>query len=234
MGFVAALLLFTSLVTRGRAPIGFVVGVPIVVAAAGVAVIARNSLDVDMQALSFVHQFEGVPQSLVLMRGEIEHPSAKPLELAPRLDGGSVDIVRGLQRSDSTASADGRALYRNTAGRGVKQRFELNGTLDANWLAVERNGNEIMAANRSPLALSDCEMRSDDRVSIGAIPAGGTARIPVSTALRAGDSIVCRLPADWMPWSARSGVITTRGSAFLILHIWPGAAAARAGSDAAR
>lgn len=219
--FVASLFVLSGFAVWRRARVVMLLGVPLAVAAGGVALVTRSSRDVDIQSASFVHQFAGVPQSIVLMKGDVEHPGARALELVPDIADGSVDVVRGLQHSDSSASVDGRALYRNTAGRGVSQRFELNGTIDHEWLTVTSRGGEVVVENRSAVSLDQCQLRSAELVPIGTIGAGVTARIVASAPLAPGDAVVCQLPADWLTWSAPSAAIATRGSAFLIFHIWP-------------
>lgn len=234
MAFAGALVLFSGLTLFRRAPLMLIAGVPLAVAAGGVALVTRSSRDVDIQAASFIHQFTGVPRAIVLVKGDIEHPGTQTLELVPEIGPASLDVVRGLQRTDGTTSADDRAMYRNTAGRGVRQRFELNGTLDAEWLAVTDQPGAISVQNRSAYALTECELRSNETLPIGTIDAGGTARVVSARGVTAGDSLVCRLPAGWMKWSARGATVTTRGSAFLVLHIWPGTAQTSAVAVAAR
>ncbi|TAK15266.1 MAG: hypothetical protein EPO35_07955 [Acidobacteria bacterium] len=219
VGLLSAL---TALLSWRRTSVMWLVGVPVVVSAAGVGLVTRSSHDVDIQASSFVHQFAGVSQSLVFMKGDVEHPGAAVVEMAPDVEEASVDIGRGLQNAESSASLDGRPLYRYTAGRGVRQRFELTGTLNHEWLAVSRDGDGLVIANRAPFALSDCELRAENRVAIGPIAAGGSSRPVASSAPTPGDAVVCRLPSNWLKWSASGASVATRGSAFVILHVWPG------------
>lgn len=222
--FVAALLVISALVAWRRAPALLLAGAPLLVVAGGVALVTRSSRDVDIQAASFVHQFAGVSQSIVLMKGDVEHPGAQPVELLPAVDDASLDIVRGLQYSDSTAATDGRAVYRHTAGRGVSQRFQLNGTLGQEWLVVNPRGGSLVIENHSALSLASCELRSENVTEVGAIAPGAAATIAAPGALQPGDAVVCELPAGWMKWSAPGATVSSRGSAFLIFHMWPGTA----------
>ena len=223
--FVMALLLATSIATWRRAPALMLIGIPLAVAGAGLALVTRSSRDVDIQAAAFVHQFDGVPQSALLMKGEVEHPGTDALVLAPALTEASLDIAHGLQHTESAATADGRPVYRNTAGRGARSRFELRGSLDRDWLAVTTSNGELAIENRAPFALTDCEIRSADVLDIGTVAAGATSRTARSAGLAPGDSIVCALPAGWLEWSAPRARVRTRGSAFLVFHAWPGAGA---------
>jgi hypothetical protein len=156
MIFVAAIVAMSGLLAWRRAPLMLAAGLPLAVTAAGVALVTRRSRDIDMQAVSFVHQFAGVPRAIVLVKGEIEHPGAGTLELTPAVDDATIDVVHGLQRTESHAMEDGQAVYRHTAGRGVRQRFEINGVFGGQLLtASERNGGVIIE-NRSKFALTDC------------------------------------------------------------------------------
>jgi hypothetical protein len=234
MAFVVTLVILSGLVTWRRAPLWLAAGVPLAVAVAGSALVTRSSRDVDMQAVSFVHEFAGVPQAIVLMKGEVEHPGASTLELTPEIDGATVDVVHGLQRTESAVSAEGRAIYRNTAGRGVKQRFELNGVVEGEWLRVTQRAGDLAIENHSQLALADCQLRSTDTRAIGPIAAGAVLHVARADALAPEDAVVCSLPADWMKWSARGASTATRGTAYLILHMWPATAAVSEVASAAR
>jgi hypothetical protein len=233
LGFVLVLFLTTTVSVWWRAPLAVIIGVPLIAVAAGVAVVTRGSRDVDIQAATLVHEFQDAPQSLVLMRGEIEHPGAHRLELLPSADAASISMIQG-QRSDSEALADGRAIYRNTAGRGVKQRFELNGVVAPSWLTVQQQAGAVVVENHAPFAMTSCEVRSDDRQQFGDINPRAVTRVPVSRVLADGDAIVCRLPPNWMSWSAKGASVATRGSAFLIFHVRSGNSAPPVAANASR
>ncbi len=232
--FVLALIVCLSAASWRRAGLLFTLGLPIAAAAGGVAVLTRSSRDVDIQAASFVHQFADEPRSIVLMKGEVEHPGADMVELGPNISDASVDIVSGAERAEGAASADGRAVYRSAAGRGVRQRFELNGLIDQPWLRVDTAADSVLIENRSPFDLADCQFRSTDVSAFGALSRGAAVRVSVPNAVMAGDSVVCRLPTDWMTWSAAGAAVSTRGSAFVIFHFWQTGTRAGAGANAAR
>ena len=219
---ISALIVLTALLSWKRAPVMWLLVVPIAVSAAGVALVTRSSHDVDIQASSFVHQFTGVAQALVFVKGEVEHPGAATLELTPDVEDASVDVGRGLQSAESGASLDGRARYRYTAGRGIRQRFELTGAVGREWLSISTGDAGLIVTNRAPFALSDCEFRSENRVPIGAIAAAASARAPAPPPPAPGDALVSRLPPNWLKWSAPGASVATRGTAFVILHVWPG------------
>lgn len=223
--FVAGLLVATLAGAWRRAPALLLLGIPVAMAAAGVALVTQSSRDVDIQASSFVHQFAGVSQSTVLMKGEVEHPGPDAITLTPAISDASLDIAHGLQNTESVSTIDGQAVYRNTAGRGARARFDLSGSLDQEWLAVSSGTNELTIENRAPFALVACEVRATDAFVIGTIAPGATARTTRLPALAPGDAIVCTLPPNWLDWSAPAAAVRTRGSAFLIFHAWPGAAA---------
>lgn len=231
--FIGALLLFTGIAAWRRASAMILLGTPIMLTVGGLAFVAQSSREVDIQAASFVHQFSGVTQSIVLMHGEVEHPGGYALELTPDLSDASVDVVRSAEAMDSATSAEGRGLYRHTAGRGVRQRFELSGVLDAEWLRVTEASGGLTIENRSPQTLGACEVRSKATVPFGDIAAGGTARIPLRGPLAAGDAIVCGLPPKWLSWSAPNATVRSRGSAFLVFHVPPDVSA-QAVSNASR
>jgi hypothetical protein len=219
--FVLVLLAASGAAAWRRAPAIVLAGLPLAATAAGVAFVTNSTRDVDIQAATFVHQFAGVPQPIVLMKGDVEHPSGRPLELTPDIAGASLDIVRGLQQFDGTTTADGRATYRHTTGRGVSQRFEMNGTAAEEMLSAGHRDGRLSVENRSAFPLSECQLRGTDVIEIGAIGGGAVAEASVAT-VAPGDAIVCRLPPDWMKWSAGGATVTTRGNAFLIFHFWPG------------
>jgi hypothetical protein len=221
--FVAALMIGTAIAAWRRAPALLLAGLPVVVTAGGVALVTKSSRDVDMQAASFVHQFAGVSQSMVRMKGEVEHPSGDTVSITPEMKDISVEVLYGLQNSESITTTDGQPVYRRTAGRAVRSRFELHGALDREWLAVTPASEGLLIENRSPFVMSDCELRSQDVIDIGVIAVGASAKVARSAGLSPGDAVVCAIPAEWLRWSAPAATsIRTRGSAFLIFHAWPG------------
>lgn len=231
--FVAVLLMGTAVTSRRRASVVLLLGIPLAITIGGVGLVARRSHDVDMHAASFVHEFAGLSESIVLMKGDIEHPGADRLELMPDVQLASLE-VGDPQTNESTTSLDGRALYRAASGRGVRQRFELTGSLDGTWLAAATADGGVVIENRSPFALADCTLRSTNLVAIGAMGPGASVRAASAAPLAPGDAIVCRLPADWLKWSAPRAAVTTRGDAFVILHIWPGITTTASGANAPR
>jgi len=204
---------------------------PLAVTVGATALVARDSHDVDLQAASFVHQFQGVTQSMVVMNGEIEHPNGDLLELTPEISDATVDVVRSAEAMDSASETDGRGLYRHTAGRGTRQRFELTGTLDAEWLRVTTTAGGLAIENRSPETLTACEIRSNSRILVGDIAAGASVTTATTDPLAVGDAVVCALPPTWLKWSAAGATVHSRGSAFVVFHMQP---AAPVVADAAR
>lgn len=223
--FVGVLLFATTLAAWRRASAILLAGIPFAVSMAGVAVVTRSSRDVDIQSASFVHQFAGVSQSVVRMKAEVEHPGSEPVVLTPALTDASIDMLHGLQNTESVVTADGQTIYRNTAGRGARSRFELNGSLDREWLSVT-TADGLVIRNNAPFSMSECQLRSDDVVDIGPIAAGAIARI-TRAGLAPGDTIVCVIPPNWLEWKSPGANVRTRGSAFLVFHAWPGAASAQ-------
>jgi hypothetical protein len=222
MLIAAVLLLFTGAAAWRRAGIVMLTVVPVLITAGGAVFVARNTEDVGVQAAAFVHQFSGVPQSLLSIRGEVEHPSTRSIELEPDVDDATIETLHGLDHSESVASAAGRAVYRRIAGRGARQRFELEGAHNAQWVSVDLTGPDMLVRNLSTGTLSDCHFRSTEREAIGAIAAGASVRVALSAPPSPGDSIVCGLPPGWLSWSSSGSAAAMRGSAFLVFHFWPG------------
>ena len=219
--YIALLVAVTATAAWRRAPAPLLLGLPLLTALGALLFVSRSPRDLDIQGASFVHQFAGVPQSIVVMNGEIEHPGAGSLDLMPELTDASVDVVRSAEDMDSASSSDGRAMYRHTAGRGVRQRFEINGTLDAAWLRVTRTPEGLDVVNDSPFVLTTCELRSVGPSALGDLQPGGSVRIAESALPTPGDEIVCRLPASWLGWSAANLQVRQRGTAFLLFHVPP-------------
>lgn len=222
--FAAVLLVAVVIVTARRSSVLLAAALPMAVSIAGVVVVTRSSREADLQASSFVHQFAGVDQSLVFMRGEIEHPGGSALTLAPDIDEGSVDVETEPQVTDSATTPNGVAVYDHIAGRGSRVRFELTGSLNKTWLAVTLNSAQVVVENHSPYSLRDCQLRTSDIVAIGDVAAGAMARAPFAGAIADGDAVICKLPADWLQWTAPQNPVVTRGSAYVILHLQPATA----------
>ena len=226
--FALVVTVLSAIAAATRARLIIAVGVPLAVGLAAGTYLLSPSLaarsDVTaMQLTGVVHQFAGTAQSTLSAKGEIEHANAATLTLQPTLSDATLATTSsGATRSLSLEDRDGRAQYRATAGLGARRRVTLDGTIDAEWLAVTLDDTARTIENRSPVTLSDCHWRGASADAIGTLPPGGRVAIDRGRVVADGDTIACTLPSDWLVWTTSDARVTLRGQTHFVFHFWPG------------
>jgi hypothetical protein len=217
--------LLTSVATWRRAPVALALAVPVLAAFAAAVILSPLALARDnvtaMSMTGVVHQFANTAQSTVSAKANLEHSSAAPLWVhVPLHDATLAASGPATTRSVSAEDRDGHAVYAATAGLGTRKRLNLDGTIDENWLNVAESVTGVWLRNQARFPLNDCHWSGSLTNAIGTLAAGATFVTHPASAPVSGDTIVCTLPNDWLPWTSSGTRVEVRGQMYFVFHFW--------------